>query len=199
MTISLEAKANGTQGAIKVNGADVVVVDPTGIISGVNKSAVSQMPVLGTAVATTSGTAIDFTSIPAWAKRITVMLDGVSTTGTSILLLRAGAGSVATTNYSGQTAGASSVVLGASSRTDGFPLNSSTAATDTWRGSLTLTLLNAATNVWSMQGVLGNAAATSCYFMAGTVALPGTLDRVRLTTPGGTDTFDLGSANLLIE
>ena len=44
--------------------------------------------VSGTAVASTSGTSIDFTSIPSWVKRITVMFNGVSLTGTDALLIQ---------------------------------------------------------------------------------------------------------------
>ena len=36
---------------------------------------------LSTAVASTSGTSIDFTGLPSWVKRITVMFVGVSTSG----------------------------------------------------------------------------------------------------------------------
>ena len=43
----------------------------------------------GTAVTSTSGTAIDFTGIPSWVKRITVMLNGVSTSGTNNCRIRA--------------------------------------------------------------------------------------------------------------
>ena len=56
----------------------------------------------GTAVASTSGTAITFTGIPSTAKRITVMFNGVSTNGSSDLLLQIGSGSVTTTGYSCQ-------------------------------------------------------------------------------------------------
>jgi hypothetical protein len=37
------------------------------------------------------------------------------------------------------------------------------------------------------------------HFGAGSVVLGGTLDRVRLTTIGGTATFDAGSINILYE
>jgi len=55
------------------------------VVNGVNSSIVS-----GTAVASTSGTSIDFTSIPSWVKRITVMFNGVSTNGSSNLLVQLG-------------------------------------------------------------------------------------------------------------
>lgn len=55
----------------------------------------------GTAVATTSGTSIDFTGIPSWAKKITVMFSAVSTNGTSPIQVQIGAGSVSNSGYVG--------------------------------------------------------------------------------------------------
>ena len=61
-----------------------------------------QRIVRGTAVASTSGTSIDFTGIPAWVERITVMFSGVSGSGTSNFLLQIGdAGGIENTGYSG--------------------------------------------------------------------------------------------------
>jgi hypothetical protein len=195
MTISLEAKANGTQGAIKVNGTDAVVVDPTGIISGVNKSAVSQMPVLGTAVSTTSGTVIDFTGIPAWAKRISVMLNGVSTNGSSNLIAQIGdSGGIEATGYLCGVAGnASSATF-----TTGFGLSAGGEGTATIRhGMLTIQTLGA--NVWACSGVIGRSDAAQASSTGGNKTLSDTLDRVRLTTVNGTDTFDAGSVNIYYE
>ena len=48
---------------------------------------------------TATGTSVDFTGIPGWAKKITVMLNGVSTNGTSIPVVRLGSGTVQTTGY----------------------------------------------------------------------------------------------------
>ena len=58
----------------------------------------------GTAQASTSGTAIDFTGIPSWAKRITVMFNGVSTNGTSNPQIQLGSGSPTTSGYTGYNA-----------------------------------------------------------------------------------------------
>jgi hypothetical protein len=41
--------------------------------------------------------------------------------------------------------------------------------------------------------------ASNANFFSGTIALSGTLDRVRITTVNGTDTFDAGSINILYE
>ena len=151
----------------------------------------------GTAVASTSGTSIDFTSIPSWVKKITVMLAGVSTSGTSNLQIQLGAGSVTTTGYISSASVVATAVASTTS-TSGLLLEggSSHSAAETFSGSATITLL--ASNTWVMQSVLGRNAALTV-LGGGSIALGGTLDRVRITTANGTDTFDAGSINIMYE
>jgi hypothetical protein len=150
----------------------------------------------GTAQATTSGTSIDFTSIPSWVKRITVMLSGVSTSGTADYIVQIGdSGGVETSGYvSGSFASG-----GDDSSTAGFIVSSDTTAASLVSGSITITLLDAATNTWVASG--GSYRSTGPFAMgfAGSKALSATLDRVRLTTSNGTDTFDAGSVNIMYE
>jgi hypothetical protein len=152
----------------------------------------------GTAVASTSGTSIDFTSIPSWVKRITVMFNGVSTSGTSNLILRIGSGSVDSTAYSG-----SAVLVGASTAssttTTGYLLTPSQGAATVTQGLVTLCLINSSTNTWISSGVLASSDAANTAISGATKSLSGALDRVRITTVGGTDTFDAGSINILYE
>jgi len=150
----------------------------------------------GTAVASTSGTSIDFTGIPAWVKRITVMLSGVSTNGTSHQLIQIGAGSVANTGYTstGIHTNAGSTTGGASS-TAGM-LMYVNSATDVRSGILFLNLING--NIWVSNHCVKNSTSGSV-FGGGDVTLGGTLDRVRITTVNGTDTFDAGSVNIMYE
>lgn len=192
MTASLQAKPNGTQGALLVNGAEVVVFDGTGITAGVNKSAVSQMPTLGTVVNTTSGTAHDITGIPSWAKKITVMLDGCSTNGTSPYQVQLGAGSIQSSGYGG------GVSHGTTSTTNssGFVVQSNVLAALASSGHVVLTNVNG--NKWVASVAVGSPGSQSCVG-GGSVTLSGALDRLRLTTVGGTDTFDAGSFNILVE
>ena len=155
----------------------------------------------GTAVASTSGTQIDFTGLPSWVKRVTVMLKGVSTNGSSHVLIQVGTSSgVVATGYLGaatQTA-ASSV---AAYITTGFGVYNSYGATEVTHGSAVLSLQDSATNTWAAFGTFGLSAGTaaSTKTVGGTVALTGTLDRIRITTVNGTDTFDAGSVNILYE
>lgn len=153
---------------------------------------------LGTAQNTTSGTAIDFTGIPSWVKRITVMLNGVSTNGGSPLQLQIGAGSIETTGYNGNVANSNVTGYYTQAQTTGFPLCSSSpsASTNALTGALRLSLIGS--NTWIIDGAI-NPSTYLVGILAGNKALSGTLDRIRLTTVNGTDTFDAGSVNILYE
>jgi hypothetical protein len=149
----------------------------------------------GTAVASTSGTSIDFTSIPSWVKRITVMFNGVSTNGTSNLLIQIGAGSITATGYASAASGMDSGVA-SSTYTTGFGIRVGAAAAVS-SGSMILNLISS--NVWSSNHTVVNSNSASSFIGGGSITLGGTLDRVRITTVNGTDTFDAGSVNILYE
>ena len=150
----------------------------------------------GTAVASTSGTSIDFTSIPSWVKRITVMFNNVSTTGSSALLLQIGAGSFTTTGYNNASTGFGTSTLGTTNYSAGFGLEDTGSATNTRYGAVTLNLFGS--NTWTINGGIWRFNLNPTLTVGG-IALGGTLDRVRITTVNGTDTFDLGSINILYE
>jgi hypothetical protein len=152
----------------------------------------------GTAVASTSGTSIDFTSIPAWVKRITVMFSGVSTNGTSNIQVQLGAGSVATSGYlsnGSRIQGSSATTLGAN--TAGFTVASINAAADAQYGLAVF--CNISGNIWVSNGILYATNYLAVQNSVGQVSLGGVLDRVRITTANGTDTFDAGSINIMYE
>jgi hypothetical protein len=152
----------------------------------------------GTSVAATSGTAIDFTGIPSWVKRITVMLDGVSTNGTSSLQIQLGdSGGFETSSY----LGAESTAVGATNsvHSAGFIIKTGVGASSVFHGVVALQLLNASTNAWAESGNIATSNTTQVGVSGGSKALSATLDRVRLTTVNGTDTFDAGTVNILYE
>lgn len=151
--------------------------------------------VLGTAQASTSGTSIDFTSIPSWVKRITVMFNGVSTNGTSNLLIQIGAGSVDTSGYNSTALYAETTAVAHINSTAGFVLKTY-AITDTKSGVIQFCGLGS--NVWVASGWL-KISTTQSTSTLGDRSLSGTLDRIRITTVNGTDTFDAGSINILLE
>ena len=152
--------------------------------------------VSGTAVASTSGTSIDFTGIPSWAKRITVMCSGISKSGTANFLFQLGdSGGVETTGYTGGTFAASSGAIIYAAPTNGFQTLGDAAGPVLVYGSIVFS--NISGNTWIASGLLfGNNYNVQ---IAGEKTLSATLDRVRITTTNGTDTFDAGTINILYE
>lgn len=153
---------------------------------------------LMTAQASTSGTSIDFTSIPSWVKRVTVMFSGVSTNGTSVVTVRAGtSGGIAATGY--QSNGAFITGLNACNVAtpvaSGFDTLFSASAAQR-SGHMILTNLTG--NTWVMSALMTDQTSISV-FLTGFVTLSGTLDRIRITTVGGADTFDAGTINVMYE
>jgi hypothetical protein len=153
--------------------------------------------IIGTPVASTSGTSIDFTSIPAGVKMIAISLNEVSVSGTAGLLFQLGdSGGVENTGYissaeSGGTVG---------TQTTGF-LSARGAGTYgdtvTYSGTIFLVLENSSAFTWVESGTvttstphIGNS--------AGRKSLSAELDRVRITTDNGTDTFDAGEVNIMM-
>jgi hypothetical protein len=156
--------------------------------------------VSGTAVASTSGTSIDFTGIPSWVKRITVMFNGVSTNGTANIRFQLGTSSgVTSSGYVGAAANVQNgnATIGAAYAGGGFDLTNNTATVVQYGA---VRFVNQTGNTWVADGVFSRTtAANGADFTAGSVALSGTLDRVRITTVNGTDTFDAGSINIMYE
>jgi len=153
--------------------------------------------VSGTSVATTSGTSIDFTGIPSWAKRITVMFNSVSAASSGLPLIRIGSGSIDATSYSGTVVRMTSGGNGTANLSTGFAVSDGSASTQNWIGLFVLT--NISGNIWCAAGNFGSSDSARATVVAGVKTLSGTLDRVRLTTDTGTDTFDAGSINILYE
>ena len=157
--------------------------------------------VSGTVVASTSGTSIDFTSIPSWVKRITVMFSGVSTTGTSIPTVQLGdSGGIETSSYVGAYArtNAGSVSAGTLGTGGFYVIAGGWTAAATVSGSMVLTLLNSATNTWSATSTVGSSIGEISW-CGGSKSLSDVLTQIRITTAAGTDTFDAGSINILYE
>jgi hypothetical protein len=152
-------------------------------------------PTSGTAV-TASGTSVDFTGIPSTAKRITVMLNGISLSGSSSLRFRLGTGgTVATSGYLGTAANPNGSPP-TQSFTAGFDMYGGLTAANAGYGSIVFALLGS--NAWIANGAIGTSL-PSLNSIAGSVTLGGALDIVRITTVNGTDTFDAGTINILVE
>jgi hypothetical protein len=164
----------------------VIAGTPTGV--GILTSSTSQ--------ATTSGTSKDFTGIPSWVKRITVMFNGVSTSGSSVKQIQIGdAGGIEITGYVGAGFSSSATYTSMSS---GFLTTGAGAASDVCNLLCTLVLMDSSTNLWVYSSIGGYSVAATSYAQ-GNKSLSATLDRIRITTVNGTDTFDAGSVNILYE
>jgi hypothetical protein len=151
---------------------------------------------LAAAQNTTSGTSIDFTGIPSWVKRITVMFDGVSTNGSDNILIQTGSGSFDTSGYIGAGSYIGLSTLATVNSTAGYVVQNGGAA-NTISGCLCITLLTS--NSWVANGVFGFSNTTAVILAAGARGVSGALDRVRITTTGGTNTFDAGRVNISYE
>lgn len=167
----------------------------------VTPNKLSQPLTLGASAATTSGTSVAITGIPSWARRITLQLLGVSTNGGSHLMVQLGdSGGVETTGYLGGAATSSSGVTSTASDSAGFILEAGGAftAASIRYGHIVLTLSDAS-NTWSMSSVTALTAGNVVSQAAGGKQTSAALDRISLTTVGGTEAFDSGSINILYE
>lgn len=145
--------------------------------------------------ASTSGTSLDFTGIPAWANRVSILFNGVSVSGTDKFLLQIGdSGGIETTGYLGAAYTAASFYQ---YRTDGFPLCALNLAANVWNGKITLDRISG--NTWLISGNIGDTANSYVGIPSGSKTLSATLDRVRITTFGGADTLDAGTINVTWE
>lgn len=193
---------SGSSASTTGNAATATALQTARTINGVSFDGTANISIPGgiTLVAeqaTTSGTSIDFTSIPSGVKQITIMFSGVSTSGTSPLIIQIGdSGGIETSGYTSLAAIVTSSPSITSS-TAGFVLtNAIISGTDTYHGAITLFLENTSTNNWASSGNLYRASNLGLCVSAGTKATSAVLDRVRITTAGGTDTFDAGVSSI---
>lgn len=171
------------------------------IASAVTPAKLSQPMTKMTANSAISGsTFVDFTGIPSWVRRITVMFNNVSTNGASLVHIRLGSGSISTTGYKSTASWGGSAANQYAGSTSGFVVDSTyVSASYTRSGSYMFTHITS--NTWVGHGNIGgDQTALVTYACAGVSPdLPGALDRVRITTVNGTDTFDAGTINVMYE
>lgn len=177
-----------------------IAIAGSGTITGVTAGGLEAGagPVLMTAQASTSGTSIDFTGIPSWVKRVTVMFSGVSTNGSSGPILRLGSGSIQTTGYGGTSIAFNTSAAAAEAlNTTGFSFAGSSLATAIRHGGIQV--VNVSGNTWCAFGNVSQSESQFATLVSGSVTLSGILDRIRITTVNGTDTFDAGTINVMYE
>ena len=154
--------------------------------------------IAATEQATTSGTAVDFGSIPSWVTKITIVFNEVSLSGTDDLAVQIGdSGGLETTGYvASRTTLASDPAIAVVSSTTNFPIGFGSASR-LFSGHMVLTAVDSDRLTWiSSHG--GKLSTTVTAFGGGSKTLSAGLDRVRITR-SGTDTFDAGSVNIIYE
>jgi hypothetical protein len=152
----------------------------------------------GSVQSPTSGTVVDFTGIPSWAKRITLLMNNISVnTSSTVYLVQVGSGSFSTSGYVVQAdlSGSASGVY-----TNGIYAGYN-AGSSSYIISTTLVLCLLGSNTWVVAGTGGlmNVTSTGWQINGSTPSLSGALDRIRITTYNGTATFTAGSINILYE
>ena len=157
------------------------------------------VPILGTEQAA-SGTSVDFTSIPSGTKRIVVQLVGVSQDGATqdIIVQLGDVGGIETSGYLGAASNISTTVS-TENMTAGLPVRSNVAAAGVMHGTLTLTLEDAAAFTWIATGVFAHSNGANMVVTAGSKSLSAELTQLRITTVGGSASFDAGAFNILYE
>jgi hypothetical protein len=200
-TLATSGATAGTYGS--VTAIPFITVDAKGRITSATTGTFSSTPAdgsitpaklsqpltLATAVASTSGTAIDFTGIPSWAKRITVMFQGVSTNGASSVLIRLGTSSgFVASGYIGSSA--------TFNFSNGMLVDDIGNSAGIRHGIAQI--LNITGNSWVCGSSLGRSDAIGSFVAAGSISLASLLTQIRITTGGG-DTFDAGNINIIYE
>ena len=152
--------------------------------------------VSGTAATPSAVTFTDFTGIPSWVKRITVIFNEVSTNGSSGTLIQLGtSGGVVSSGYLSSSVGTGSGGTGGSNYTTGFGIRNDSASY-ILSGHMVITLLGS--NIW-ISSHTGKVSTAVVVLGGGSVTLGGTLNQIRFITANNTDTFDAGSINILYE
>lgn len=201
-SLTLENDSSLAQGYLKVNGSTAATLTTSGITGNLTGNVTGNLSgsltsggslTLGTAQ-TASGTSVDFTGIPSWVKRITVMFDGVSTNGTSNYIIQLGTSlGFQTSNY----IGGSSYGTQAYNST-GFLIGNGIFASSLRHSGIS-SLLLLGSNIWTQNGTFASNSTNNHCYSAGSTTLSNVLDRIRITTVNGTDTFDAGTINISYE
>jgi hypothetical protein len=148
----------------------------------------------GTAVASTSGTTIDF-SIPSGVVMINIMFNDVSTNATDKLYVQLGdSGGIETTGYISNCKhfGAGTANLDSNVAFSDF----FSGAANKRCGLYNLSLVDSATNTWVLMGQMTVSEATGSHdFIVGRKSLSGELTTIRITGSDG-GTFDGGVINI---
>jgi hypothetical protein len=138
----------------------------------------------------------EFTGIPSWVKRITIMIANLSTNGTAIPVIQIGdSGGLETTGYTGSSG---SIVGG--STASGLHSSGANLAGASWTAAIivqgNITFTKQSGNTWTYMGVLGRSDTSTVMSISGYKTLTAALDRIAIVTA---DTFDAGTISIMYE
>lgn len=152
--------------------------------------------VQSTSVTLTTQTAVEFTNLPSWVKRITIMYSGLSTNSTGNILVQLGTGATPTYTTSGYLGGSLSGGGGGSNYTTAFLISQNVGATDIYHGSMVI--YNVTGNTWGETHTSTLSDSVGIRQGSGSITLGAALTAVRLYI-NGTQQFDAGTVNILYE
>jgi hypothetical protein len=126
-----------------------------------------------------------------------VMFNGVSTSGINGYRIQIGTTTPETSGYAGNSTVVANANVTATTPMAGAGFDTySLAAAGLYHGQLTL--IRMASNIWTFSAQL-TSNETRLFSATGSKTTVGTIDILRITTIGSTDTFDAGSVNILYE
>lgn len=182
---------------------DIVTIDDTQTLT--NKTIQGGTLTSSSVKATTSGTTIDFNDVPSWAKKITIMFEGVSANSSTDFYIQLGdATSFESTGYvmvAGKLTGTNNCAIGYGT-SPGFHIGNILYTEGGLYGAVTLSLIDESTYTWVASGVVSsydplNVNVTTLT-SSGSKSTTGALTRLRLYNTGAV-TFDAGKMNVLYE
>lgn len=177
-------------GVVQPDGTTVTI--STGIISA------KQTPILGTATDFNSAATYNVTSLPAALKQININLDGVTFNGSSDIIFRIGDPSdgLKTSGYVDTFSNVTVFSGGeaATTYTSAIAGARATSASTVIYGNVTLNLIDSVNNIWVATGTIFDA--TAYWNVGGFVTLAAPLDRLTVTTVGGTALWTAGKINI---
>jgi len=180
------------------------LTSPTLTTPTITSPTINGTPVMGASVITTyvtsqtaSGSAVNFTGIPSWVKRITVQIAGLSYAAAGVGVIRIGSSStLVTTGYTtANTSVNETPAVSMSSITNGLGTINTSAAGTVIYGSYVLTLMGS--NLWQYNGQTSRSGDGTLNFGNGYITLAGALDVLSLVATSST--FDAGTINMLYE
>ncbi len=200
MPITLDGSAGiGTPGVASTGAVSGTTGTFTGNVTANGLATELRPLVLMTSQASTSGTSIDFTGIPSWAKRVSIGFNQMGISANGYFGLQLGtSGGIETSGYVGANID-HAVGENLAAWSTSALLGLTVANGWVFSGTITAMLMNPSANTWSISGVLGQTSGASARgsYSGGVKTLSGTLTQIRVLAVAGA--FNAGIINVMYE